>query len=115
MKEKQNLIGIEVDNFIIEPETQVPGRFNVYERTVSKTGKDVLRCDNWGVKLSRAVHIISEHNTWSDKKRMSLNQYLEKKGNEVDRIFKEIDTQSKALYNALRSKGTNAGSIISEK
>ena len=84
-------MAIIIENWTLYPERLSPGKFNLYKTITIQKGKKVGDekevAQAYGVSISRAIEIISEHNVWTKSKKLSLYKYLKEKGKEVSRLL----------------------------
>lgn len=83
---------IDIEGYVLEPEVASKGRFNIFKKIVISNGKNIgkerRQVIAYAVSLDRAINIIAEDAVWKEDKHIFLNEYLEEKIKEMDRISK---------------------------
>ena len=81
---------IDIEGYTLEPELHSNGRFVVFKKTIvskGKTaGKETRRALGYGMTLQRAIDMIAEDAVWTEEKHLFLNEYLEEKLEEINKV-----------------------------
>lgn len=83
----KDIKGIQIENYILEPERLAPTTFNLKKYTVTAKGKETYKVIAHSISIHRALAIISENNHWPNKKVQSLNEYLSDKEEIMTRML----------------------------
>jgi len=99
---------LKINNYLLYPETQVPGKFNLYQKTKSKPkdggeGKETETHVAYAVTLSRALDIIATE-TIQKKEIEDLKAYVDAREAYINNLLLKLKPIEKLLYENLKNK-----------
>jgi hypothetical protein len=88
-------MNIVIEKYILYPEPNAPGRWNLYEKQVvqkGKTaGKEIENVISYGITLTRAIEIMASMELMWDEREMSLREFLDEYKKVYEKLKKLVE------------------------
>jgi hypothetical protein len=88
-------------DYIIKPETNAQGRFNLYKEVISNTGKKREDAVAYAINLRRVVDIISTEVGMDNSEVKNIETFLDAKAESINLMLDKFNLLNKGIYERL--------------